>query len=522
MQDQDSTTIQAVPIRNGIVSLSGYGVRVLVDRGHLTVCDGVGRQRRRGRFPKAVSRIRRLIITANTGFISFEALRWLRDAGTAVVHLDYDGAVTAEPARRLDDARLRRAQALAFHSPLRARIAHTLLRAKIEAQLAVMHSFDLGKALELERALADMGTRNTLEAALRAEAQAAEAYWQAWADISIVYARRDKVPEHWRSFAIRQSPLSLSTRKAINPANAMLNYLYTLLEAEARIALIARGLDSGLGFFHADIANRSSLADDVMEPVRPHVDAHMLSLLQARTFSAKDFVEMRDGTCRLTIGLTRELAQTMPTWARLVEPHAEALTRALASFAKTGSATSALTLSRAEQSGRLKVRSKPIAVSVPAVRKAIPVSQFKNVCRSCGAPLTIRKRVYCDACLPAERERMQRDAGAAFQAAGPAKIARLRMHGFDPTNTAAAKNRRIATATLQRRAVTAWIDDGSLEAVDFARDILPELQNKSVRQIAEAMDACLSYGSKVRNGHVTPHKRHWHALRDISRRYSAD
>ena len=92
------------------------------------------------------------------------------------------------------------------------------------------------------------------------------------------FARRDHVPDHWRSFGMRRSPLTLAPRNAANPLNAILNYLYTLLEVETRIALIGRGLDPGLALFHADEANRQSLAADVMEPVRPHVDAFVLNL----------------------------------------------------------------------------------------------------------------------------------------------------------------------------------------------------------------------------------------------------
>jgi CRISPR/Cas system-associated endonuclease Cas1 len=46
--------------------------------------------------------------------------------------------------------------------------------------------------------------------------------------------------------------LTLAPRNAANPLNAILNYLYTLLEVETRIALIARGLDCGLALFHRE------------------------------------------------------------------------------------------------------------------------------------------------------------------------------------------------------------------------------------------------------------------------------
>jgi CRISPR/Cas system-associated endonuclease Cas1 len=68
-----------------------------------------------------------------------------------------------------------------------------------------------------------------------------------------------RVPEHWRNFGPRQSPLSGSPRLAANPPNAVLNYLYAVLESGARLAAAALGLDLGLGVLHTDTPNRDSL-----------------------------------------------------------------------------------------------------------------------------------------------------------------------------------------------------------------------------------------------------------------------
>jgi CRISPR/Cas system-associated endonuclease Cas1 len=59
--------------------------------------------------------------------------------------------------------------------------------------------------------------------------------------------------------------------------SAMLNYLHALLEAEARLAVAALGLDPGLrGFLHPDSPSCDSLAIDVMEPVRAHFPVSVL------------------------------------------------------------------------------------------------------------------------------------------------------------------------------------------------------------------------------------------------------
>jgi hypothetical protein len=70
----------------------------------------------------------------------------------------------------------------------------------------------------------------------------------AWRDLPIMFPKTDlpRVPDHWRRFDTRKSPLSGSQRLAANPANAILNYLYAVLESETRLAVAALGLDPRL------------------------------------------------------------------------------------------------------------------------------------------------------------------------------------------------------------------------------------------------------------------------------------
>src|SRR3989304_4846833 len=95
MQPHSSTPIQpeSIPVRKGVVALSGYGVRAYVEHGRLALEDGLAKARRKGRFSKATCGIRRLVIHGHSGTISLEALRWLFDLGGAVVNVDHDGNV---------------------------------------------------------------------------------------------------------------------------------------------------------------------------------------------------------------------------------------------------------------------------------------------------------------------------------------------------------------------------------------------------------------------------------------------
>ena len=166
MQSDLITRPQAVPICNGIVMLAGFGIKVAVDRRHLTVSDGIGRQRREARFAKATSRIKRLVIMAQTGYVTLEALRWLHDAKAAFIQLDHDASILTASIGGLDDARLRRAQALLPNTEHRLVIARELLDAKIKGQLAVLDSFGLDGDGAVREALALLDRADRLDVAL--------------------------------------------------------------------------------------------------------------------------------------------------------------------------------------------------------------------------------------------------------------------------------------------------------------------------------------------------------------------
>jgi CRISPR-associated protein Cas1 len=86
-----------------------------------------------------------------------------------------------------------------------------------------------------------------------------------------------------------------SRRPPLDPVNALLSFLYTLLTHDCRSAAESVGLDPAVGFLHRDRPGRPSLALDLMEELRPVLaDRLALSLLNRRQLRAKDF-ETRDG-----------------------------------------------------------------------------------------------------------------------------------------------------------------------------------------------------------------------------------
>ncbi len=103
-----------------------------------------------------------------------------------------------------------------------------------------------------------------------------------------------------------------SRRPPLDPVNALLSFLYTLLTHDCRSALETVGLDPAAGFLHRDRPGRPSLALDLMEELRPVIaDRLALSLINRRQLRAGDFQAM-DGGAVILHDEARRLVLT--TW----------------------------------------------------------------------------------------------------------------------------------------------------------------------------------------------------------------
>ena len=64
------------------------------------------------------------------------------------------------------------------------------------------------------------------------------------------------------------------------PPNNLLNYGYAILRAVTARALVSSGMLPSVGIFHKNKYNAFCLADDVMEPYRPYVDAMVYEMVE--------------------------------------------------------------------------------------------------------------------------------------------------------------------------------------------------------------------------------------------------
>ena len=283
--------------------VDGYGIQISTRAGRLVVTDGIGRQRRERVYNRATHGLSRLVIMATTGHVTLEAHRWLDELGIGLVMVSpRSGEVTMASTRVFnDDARLRRAQALAPGTMTGLQVARYLIGIKLAGEAAIaredLEAPEVASSILKLAPLVDQSS--TLEQIRLLEASAASRYWSAWDGVEATFVKTDsaRVPDNWKVMEGRRSALNPGTaRNATDPINALLNLCFRLLEAEGHLATVAVGLDPGLGISHADTRGRASFVLDLIEAARPLAERHVLRLLRTQPLRWRDFHEDTRGS----------------------------------------------------------------------------------------------------------------------------------------------------------------------------------------------------------------------------------
>lgn len=169
------------------------------------------------------------------------------------------------------------------------RIVASRRTAKIPVADSVPTAIDL-----MDKAMFSAGHAETLDSLRGYEGLASAKYFPAWATLlptAFPFERR-------------------STRPPLNPVNAVLSFISTLIYNEVHAHLNARGLDPALGLLHTTENGRWSLALDLMEPFRPIVaEALTLDLFSHRMLSHTHFEPVKGGTYLNRDGRARLLIQ---------------------------------------------------------------------------------------------------------------------------------------------------------------------------------------------------------------------
>jgi CRISPR-associated endonuclease Cas1 len=496
---QRSQSDNSLTLRHGVVTLSGYGIRVTVDRGHLLLEDGNGSVRGTIRLPRVRHGLKRLVIIGSDGFVSLAALRWLADQQAAFIMLERDGKVLAVTGPvRPSDARLRRAQGIAVQSGTALNIARELIDQKLAGQEQVarykLHASEIADAICRWRG--ELPNASTPARILHIEGRAANSYWSAWRQLSINFPKKDeqRLPDHWRVFGTRFSPLTGSPRLAVNPPNAILNYLYAILESESRIAVSAVGLDPGLGVLHVDTPNRDSLALDVMEAVRPSVDAYLLEWLTKERLRREWFFEQYNGNCRLMGSFAAFLSETAPAWGRTVGVFAEMVAQRLWDSTRRSNRDRPFP-TRLTQKRRSEGRGNEFVFKSPRARRP------EKICPGCG--VTTSRGQLCMEC---------------WHGISRSNLIELAKVGRIAALNPESRKKHANTQRRHQAAKRAWLDSPRSSwptEKSYAEEIQPRLSGIAISRLSAAMGVSESYAADIRTGRHRPHPRHWQALAQL-------
>ena len=151
----------------------------------------------------------------------------------------------------------------------------SLLRRSCHDNAKLRQDAELISAMEqLKKGVRAVYEASSLETLLGIEGNCASAYF----GVFVKLFKNPNVP-----FTTR------TKRPPLDPVNAVLSFVYTLYTNEFAAALETVGLDSYIGFYHVLRSGRASLACDLVEEARCHVERFTITLFNLGILSEKDF-----------------------------------------------------------------------------------------------------------------------------------------------------------------------------------------------------------------------------------------
>ncbi len=220
------------------------------------------------------------------------ALSYLTETGQFLARLE--GAVSGNVLVRraqyrwADDPARAASLARAFVTGKVYNARHVLRRAARETAGSDVRTALTTAADDLSSALRRLPRESDVDAIRGIEGEAGRIYWSAFPRLVIsgnpafAFAGRNRRPP-------------------LDPVNALLSFLYTLLVHDIRAALESSGLDPQVGFLHRDRPGRPGLALDLMEEFRAVlVDRLVLSLINRGQVGASGFLRRESGAVEMT------------------------------------------------------------------------------------------------------------------------------------------------------------------------------------------------------------------------------
>ena len=280
-----------------ILLLNGHGIDIRVDNAKLHIKDGrfsTSEEPAQYVFHPQRIDVDSIIIYGQSGNITVEAIRWLIKHGVQVTILNWDGKLltTMLPPESVQ-VKTKFAQYRAYEDEdTRLRIARGLIEAKFDKTQVVL-DYLKQRYPEINDDFSEnagkLYSTRTIKEIMGVEGIIAAEYWKQFMKV---------IPEKYefdtRVFGRKNRPMG-----AADHVNCMLNYGYSLLEAECLRAINSTGLDSHVGFLHEMQPGKYSLAYDLQEPFRFLVDLAVITLIETDRMEKNDFIWTENYNLRL-------------------------------------------------------------------------------------------------------------------------------------------------------------------------------------------------------------------------------
>jgi CRISP-associated protein Cas1 len=301
--------------------LNGHGINLRVDNAKLHIRDGrfsTTEEPKEYVFsPKQID-IDSVVIYGASGNISIEAIRWLIKHRIQVVILNWDGKLlTSMLPPESVQIKTKFAQYRAFDNPKkRLELAQKFIEAKIAGTQEVLEYLnqrypDIDTELPVQ--VDQLDKARDIREVMGIEGVVAAFYWR-----EIEKIIPDKLEFSSRAIGRTKRPMGAS-----DWVNCMLNYGYSLLQADCLRAINSAGLDAHIGFLHEANPGKNSLAYDMQEPFRFLIDLAVIDLIENDNMEKKDFVRTESFTLRLRPSGAQKVTQSVNNWLNKVTKYQE-------------------------------------------------------------------------------------------------------------------------------------------------------------------------------------------------------
>jgi CRISPR-associated protein Cas1 len=265
--------------------LQGYGISIKVENGRLLITGGKDRITREQQVIEVTDNANfdKIIIEGNSGWISFRALEWLSYLGINVVMVDTKGRLYGNFNQIKGDTEstIRQQQYDCFRDEKRLEhLRKWIVTERISSQILLLREQIMHNKLFLEQEKIEK-TIATLERNLESIKIAKRIQKLRGIEGGIgtrYYAVFPKFFSQELGFETRKNRVTGLPKDATDVINALLNYGFSILQAEIGKQLNAIGLDCNVGFYHKNRPTTVPLVYDMMETSRHLVERAVLEI----------------------------------------------------------------------------------------------------------------------------------------------------------------------------------------------------------------------------------------------------